>query len=87
MKEFFQQNQSLTLSIAIIALCLLVSILYSIAFKTMRERIALQEKLIELRDERIEVLKEQIDEQDKIIKEYQKITGLMTVKGSNDGTK
>lgn len=94
MKEIFQQNQNLTLSIAIIALCLIVSILYLIAFKAMRDRIELQEKLIELKDERIEikdktieVLKEQIDEQDKIIKEYQKMTDLMTAKGSNDGTK
>lgn len=77
MKEFFQQNQSLTLLIAIIALCLLVSILYSIAFNTMHERIALQERLIELKDERIEVLKQQIDEQDKIIKEYEEMNDLM----------
>lgn len=77
MKEFFQQNQSLTLSIAIIALCLLVSILYSIAFKTMRDRIELQEKLIELKDENIEILKQQIDKQNKIIKEYKTITDLI----------
>lgn len=77
MKEFFQQNQSLTLSIAIIALCLLVSILYSIAFKTMRDRIELQEKLIELKDENIEILKQQIDKQNKIIKEHKKITDLI----------
>lgn len=77
MKDFFQQNQSLTLSIAIIALCLLVSILYLIAFKTMRERIALQEKLIELKDENIEILKQQIDKQNKIIKEYKTITDLI----------
>lgn len=70
MKEIFQQNQNLILSIAIIALCLIMSILYLIAFKTMRDRIELQ-----------------VDEQDKIIKEYQKITNLMTAKGSNDGTK
>ena len=77
MKEFFQQNQSLTLSIAIIALCLLVSILYSIAFKTMRDRIELQEKLIELKNENIEILKQQIDKQNKIIKEYKTITDLI----------
>lgn len=77
MKEFFQQNQSLTLSIAIIALCLIVSILYSIAFKTMRERIVLQERLIELKDENIEILKQQIDKQNKIIKEYKTITDLI----------
>lgn len=77
MKDFFQQNQSLTLSIAIIALCLIVSILYSIAFNIMRDRIELQEKLIELKDENIEILKQQIDKQNKIIKEYKTITDLI----------